>query len=127
MAELHPRLREQGVTLVVVHLGSVEKGRAFLARYGLGEVEQVSDPEARLYRAFGLRRVMPWAFLRWRTLARGAQLFPRFGVGSLEGDGLRMPGVFLLVRGEIVRAFRHEGAEEVPDYLALACGNEPVA
>lgn len=36
------------------------------------------------------------------------------------GDGLRMPGVFLVERGEIVRAFRHESAEQVPDYLELA-------
>lgn len=101
-------------------MGSPDQGQAFFNRYGLDEVPQVSDPECRLYRAFGLRRGTLRTFLRWRTWVRAARIFPQYGVGLLAGDGLRMPGVFLLEQGEIIRAFRHESPEETPDFLALA-------
>jgi hypothetical protein len=34
-----------------------------------------------------------------------------------------MPGVFLLQRGEIRKAFRHKLVSDRPDYLALATAN----
>ena len=104
----------------MVHLGDPSQGREFFSRYGLDDVAQISDPDGQLYRAFGLRRAPPTEFFRWRTWVRGASIFARFGFGPMIGDGLRMPGVFLVERGEIVRAFRHESAEQVPDYLELA-------
>jgi len=43
-------------------------------------------------------------------------------LGKLAGDGFRMPGVFLLRKGEIQVARRAETAADRPDYLELACG-----
>jgi hypothetical protein len=37
----------------------------------------------------------------------------------LAGDGLQMPGVFLLHRGKVLREFRHESAADRPDYVTL--------
>ena len=42
------------------------------------------------------------------------------GVGKLAGDGFRMPGVFLLVDGLVVKDFRHQTAADRPDFRALA-------
>ena len=42
------------------------------------------------------------------------------GVGMLAGDGLQMPGVFVLHHGQVLREFRHESAADRPDYLELA-------
>jgi hypothetical protein len=53
----------------------------------------------------------------WRgatTVARG------YLPGAFIGDTLQMPGVFLVSRGEVVRAFRHELTSDLPDYMSLA-------
>lgn len=120
LAKLLPRLREQGVTLALVHMGTPGEAREFLGRYGLGEVAHVSDPECQLYRAFGLKRAGVSALVSPRTWARGATIFTRHGFGVPAGDVLRLPGVFLIERGAIVRAYRHDSPEQVPDYLELA-------
>jgi hypothetical protein len=41
-------------------------------------------------------------------------------VGFPAGDVQRMPGAFLLQKGEIRKAFRHKLVSDRPDYLALA-------
>ena len=37
-----------------------------------------------------------------------------------QGDIMRMPGTFLVERGEIRKGFRHKLISDRPDYLALA-------
>jgi hypothetical protein len=39
----------------------------------------------------------------------------------VEGDATQMPGVFLLHRGEILKAFKHKTAADRPDYLDMIC------
>jgi hypothetical protein len=52
---------------------------------------------------------------------RGAEALVRgHGLGAIVGDSLQMPGVFLVHRGAIVKAFRHEYSSDVPDYVTLA-------
>ena len=52
---------------------------------------------------------------------------------GLAGDGLQMPGVFVLVDGRVARAYRHRTAADRPDYAALvadattATGASPAA
>ena len=43
--------------------------------------------------------------------------------GAPAGDVERMPGVFLMVNGEIRKAFRHKLVSDRPDYLGLASLN----
>ncbi len=105
-------------------MGSNEQGAALLTRSGLGDVPQFSDPEATLYRAFGLQRVPFWRLLGWRSLRRGWQAFRAgHGAGRIVGDAFRMPGVFLLQEGRVVKSFRHEYPHDRPDYEALVGGN----
>lgn len=121
MAGRRQALAAKGTQLAFVHMGDVEQARPVFARYGLGDVPQFSDPKAILYRAFGLRRVPFWHFLTWKTLRRGYEGFRAgHGLGRIVGDGLRMPGVFLLHQGQVVRTFRHENSYDRPEYEALA-------
>jgi hypothetical protein len=41
-------------------------------------------------------------------------------IGRVVGDGMQMPGVFLVYRGQIIRSFRHKTIADRPDYVALA-------
>lgn len=113
---------EEHAALVVVHLGSPSEGSAFLSRAGLDGVHHVSDPKARVYEAFGLERGSLRQLFGPAVMKRGVEagLFGGHGIGLLAGDGTRMPGVFLVHRGEILRAFVHRDAGERPSYADLA-------
>lgn len=103
-------------------MGTDEQARALFDRYGLADVERVSDPGQDLYRAFGLRRGRFGQLFHPKVLWRGlvAALFRGHGVGRPVGDALQMPGAFLVRDGEVLRAFRHSTAADAPDYEDLA-------
>jgi hypothetical protein len=56
IAELYGEMQQRGVRSVFVHLGTPEVAKAHFDYYGLGNVERVHDPQARLYQnpVFGL-------------------------------------------------------------------------
>ena len=125
LADLRERrgeIESAGVRLALVHMGDDASLASIAEKYGVGDVSRVSDTERRLYQALELRRgefrqlfgPMVWirGFAAWR---RGHK------VGRMVGDGFQMPGVFLIERGRVVRAYRHQSAADRPDYQALAC------
>ncbi len=116
-----------GVHIALVHMGNNDRaGRAF-EKYGLGHCDRFSDPERKLYRAFGLDRGNVWQLFGPKVWWRGFQagVLNRHGLGRLVGDGLQMPGVFLIYRGNLLVSFRHTTAADRPDYTALACDLTP--
>ena len=122
VAELAPTLGERGVRPVFVHLGTPEIAQAHFDYYKIPEVERIHDPEAHLYREFGLSRQNPARSLinpkdLWGWFIRG-DIF-RYGIGRIETDGHQMPGVFFLRDGKVVRSFRHRNISDQPDYLKL--------
>ncbi len=124
LAGRRAELEATGTRLVLVHMSSEEHDGRFFAKYGLQDVERISDPERALYRAFGLPRGSFGDLFGPRVWIRGFQagILGRHGVGALAGDGFQMPGVFLLFHGEIVRSYRHQSASDRPDYLSLVTG-----
>lgn len=122
-------IEREGARLVLVHMSEEEDAAPFFARYGLQDVQRISDPQRTLYRAFGLPRGRFGDVLGPKVWWRGFQagLLGGHGVGRLMGDGFQMPGVFLLFHGEIVRSYRHQSAADRPDYLALVTGRNYAA
>src|SRR5580658_11272154 len=61
VAELRGELDRRGVRPVFVHLGTPERAKPFFDYYGIGDVERVSDPEAKVYHmpVFALPRMHP--------------------------------------------------------------------
>ncbi|MCS7041686.1 MAG: AhpC/TSA family protein [Bryobacteraceae bacterium] len=132
LADLAARRREieqEGARLVLVHMSDESYAARFFARYGLEDVQRISDPERTLYRAFGLPRGRFGDVLGPKVWWRGFQagVLGGHGVGRLMGDGFQMPGVFLLFHGEIIRSYRHQSAADRPDYLALVTGRNYAA
>lgn len=115
-------LDDAGVQIVLVHMGQPEFGREFFAKYGLGDVAQVSDPHRTLYRAFGLKRgdlrMLFGPKVWWRGIH--AAIFEGHGVGLPPNDPFQMPGVFLLFHGQILRGYRHQSAADRPNYVRFA-------
>ena len=120
---LYGEMQERGVRPVFVHLGTPEVAKAHFDYYRLSDVERVHDPQARLYQhpVFGLGRTNPLShFFRPAVVAgwlKGA-IF-RHGIGTIQGDGEQMPGVFFLRGPEIVREHVHRTIADQVDYRAL--------
>jgi peroxiredoxin len=124
ISEKRRQIEAQGTPLAFVHLGTEQKAQWFFKPYGLLDVPRFSDPQGKLYEAFGLTRAELRQFLNFTSIGRmlRAALNGHFAFYP-EGDIQRMPGVFLLDRGGIRKAFRHKLISDRPDYLALATQN----
>jgi peroxiredoxin len=123
VAELKPELDKRGVRPVFVHLGTPERAKPFFDYYGIGDVERVSDPEARVYQLplFALPRMHPALTLLqpsvWMGWLKGA-IF-KHGIGAIKEDGHQMQGIFFLRGPKIVRQFRYKTIADEPNYLKL--------
>jgi hypothetical protein len=107
--------------LAFVFMGREDTAGVFFDRYGLGDVPRFSDVDYTLYRAFGLRRLPVLRFFGGKVVRRAVEAFRQgHRIGRVVGDALRMPGVFLLHKGRVLRAYRHESLGDQPDYGALA-------
>ncbi len=118
IAKNRTALEADGTRVVFVHMGTPAEADPFFAKYGLETVARVADPDAALYRAFGLRRVGLGTLFGWKSLSR--YFAAGHGVGRVVGDATRMGGVFLLRHGAILREFRHDSPADRPDYCGLA-------
>lgn len=121
LASRRAAIEAAGARLAFVHLGTEEKAQWFFTPYKLTDVPRFADPQGSLYQAFGLVRADFRQFLKWESIARmlAAWTHGHF-LGLPAGDIERMPGVFLLQRGEVRKSFRHKLVSDRPDYLALA-------
>lgn len=110
------------VQLVLVHMGTPEEAQRQWSAHNLQEVEYTSDPGEKLYRAFRLKKGSFRQLFGTKTWMRRieAGIFQHHLTGDLEDKARRMPGVFLIYRGEILKSYRHEYISDQPDYIALA-------
>lgn len=111
-------LAAANVRAAFVHMGNENDVQKFEAR-GAGEFSRFSDPERLLYSEFELGLGTLGQLFGPATFIRGfkAAIMDRHGFGKLEGNGLQMPGAFLIRDGEIVAAYRHEAASDRPNYV----------
>ena len=108
---------QQQVRLVLVHMLEEGEEVEYLNR---GSIERIADPRCDLYRAFGLGKGGFFELFGLRVWLRGAVAFFRgCGVGLIRGDGLQMPGAFLLKDQKIVNAQRAQTAADLPNVEAL--------
>lgn len=122
LSEKRALIEKQGVKLILVHMGSIDQGNFYLEKNKLVEAEHISDPECQLYNLFRLRRARFSQVFGLRVWLRGfrAGVLNGYGVGKLVGDGFRMPGVFLIYRGELLKNYKHQFASDRPNYVSLA-------
>lgn len=123
VSELKGELAARGVRPVFVHMGTPERAKPFFDYYGIGDVERVSDPEAKVYQlpVFALPRIHPALTLFqpsvWKAWFKGT--FFKYGIGAIKEDGHQMQGIFFLRGPRIVRQFRYKTIADEPDYLKL--------
>lgn len=105
-----------------VHLSTDDqKAEKFFAPHGLADLPRAGDPEGKLYEEFGLTRGRWSQYINYESILRMLIAWLEgHWAGKPEGDVERMPGVFLVVEGEIRKAYRHKLVSDRPDYLAMA-------
>ncbi len=126
LAELAGKRRaieSRGVGLALIHMSPLMQATKAMTHYGLDDLHRFSDPECRLYRAFGLERAGFGHLFGpriWWPAFRAAVL-KGHGFGWLAGDGFRSHGAFVLHQSEVRAAFRPTTAAHRPDYVRFAC------
>jgi len=120
LAAQRKELEATGLRLAVVHMSPPANAALLLQRYGLEDLDQFSDPNCRLFRAFELQRGTLWQVLGPAVWRRGLFALLRHGIGKPEGDGFQLAGVFVLKDGRILAAFHHATSADRPNYIALA-------
>ena len=94
-----------GTTVVFVHMHPEPQAAAFFARFGVADLQRVSDPDRTLYRAFGVPRARPTSWLSLGTLRHYLSAIFRGGhrPGLVGGDVGQMSAVIRLVDGRVER------------------------
>jgi hypothetical protein len=131
MQELSKRqeyLFSTGVKLVFVHMAENEVAESYFTQYNFSDVAHISDPTCKFYLAFGLVKAKFSQLMGLRTIMRGFDVSLNAGIipnsnqfinASQLGDGLQMPGIFLISQGQILESFIHKFAADKPDYEKL--------
>jgi hypothetical protein len=106
-----------GTMVVFVHMHPEPQAAAYFARYGVADLQRVSDPARTLYRAVGALRGRPSSWLSpsmlrhyWSAIVGGGHL-----PGFVGGDVAQMSAVIRLVDGRIERAV-HSPLAARPDF-----------
>ena len=118
----------QQTRIILVHMGDASELEQLLLKYGLSDVDRISDPQQELYGVFGLKRGNFRQLFGWKVLRRGifGGVVLRHGIGLARADASQLPGAFLVDRCAIVRRFRHRSAADRPDYVSL-CSPRPTS
>lgn len=116
-------MADSGTTVVFVHMHPEPQAAAFFARYGVSDLQRLSDPACTLYRAFGMPRARPTSWLSLGSLRHYLSAMRRGHMPKLVGgDVAQMSGVVRIVDGHIDRDLRNTGFAARPDFDdLLAC------
>ncbi|APZ90910.1 SelL-related redox protein [Fuerstiella marisgermanici] len=120
ISAVRQQIEGAGTQIAFVHMGQQEPVE-LMERYRLTDVHSFRDPTCSLYDTFGLKLGSFNELLGPRVWWRGTLAWMSGHTsGGFDGNVFRMPGVFLMHNGEVVRGFRHRSAAERPDYVRLS-------
>ena len=114
-------IEEGGTRIVFVHMAGNEIAEEYFEKYKLSGATHVSDPNCTYYAAFGLTKGTFTQLFGLSTWVRGfsAGVMEGHGLGPRLGDDFQMPGIFMLVNGQVRDSFIHKLASDRPDYEDL--------
>jgi peroxiredoxin len=111
-------MQASATTVVFVHMHPEPQAAAFFARYGVADLQRVSDPDCTLYRAFQVPRATPTSWMTFGSLRHYLSAIVRGGhlPGLVGGDVGQLSAVVRIVDGRIDRDLRSPGFESRPDF-----------
>jgi len=117
LSSLEEQTKQHEAKLVLVHMLQSGEETTYLNR---NTIARVSDPYCELYQTFGLGKGGLLALFGPTVILQGTLALIRgCGVGHLAGDGLQLPGAFIVKNGEIIKAQRAKTAASLPQLEKL--------
>ncbi len=118
VAARRDRLADSGTTVVFVHMHPEPQAAEFFARYGVQDLQRVSDPNRTLYRAFEVPKAQPLSWMSPGALRHYLSAMVRGGHWPwlVGGDVGQMSAVVRIVDGRIDRDLRAAGFDVRPDF-----------
>jgi peroxiredoxin len=116
-------MADSGTTVVFVHMHPEAQAAAFFARYGVSDLQRVSDPDRTLYRAFGVPRARPTSWMSLGSLRHYLSAIRHGHMPNLVGGDVgQMSAVVRIVDGRVDRDVRDAGFDTRPNFDdLLAC------
>lgn len=115
------QIERLGLQLAVVHMSPPLHATQLFTRFELSDVHRFSDPTCTLYEAFGLERGKLRQLFGPIVWFRAIPAFLKgMGLGRLQGDGFRLPGVFVIQDGKVISRYRAQSAADRPNYVEIA-------
>ena len=109
----------EGIKIILVHMADPETAENYFKEFGLQNIEHVSDPDCKNYAIFGLVKGSFSQLYGLKTWIRGFEISvtkPNLPNIKRIGDGLQMPGIFLLRDSKVVERFVHNSIADKPNY-----------
>ena len=98
---------EKGVQILLVGMGTMEQAETFRKTFA-PEFSMVCDPEARLYRAYQLKRTGLLQMASPLLFAKAMKAFSSgHRMGAPQGDVFQLAGVFIIDTGGWIRYSHH--------------------
>lgn len=113
---------EKNINIILVHMTDDETAQKYFTKYGIAQIEHISNPSCNLYASFGLMKGSGSQLFGLKSWIRGfeATVMTGIPIGLKQvGDGFQMPGVFLISKGQIMDSYIHTNASDRPDYSRL--------
>jgi peroxiredoxin len=113
------KIESEGIKIVLVHMADVDTADLYFKKFGIKNIEHVSDPECKYYAMFGLVKGSFSQLMGLKTWIRGfeiaatQQMLPSV---TRIGDGLQMPGIFLIRDCNVIESFIHNSVADKPNY-----------
>lgn len=119
LSGLKSSFESRGIKVVLVHMSDYETAAKYFEMFGLQGVTNISDPECKFYRDFGLGKGRFSQLFGLKSWARGIEVTLVKGIPftfQQIGDGFQMPGVFYIRNGKVLNSFIHKTSADRPDY-----------
>lgn len=114
-------IESEGTKIVFVHLVDEEIASEVTTQFGLGDIPRISDPERKIYKAFGLNKANLKQLFGLNVIIRGIQHIFQLNLPKpSKGDIFQMPGIFVIHKGMVIQTFKHTSLADRPDYIELA-------
>ncbi len=118
LSKRQDKIIKRGFNLVFVHFSDQNTAIDYFKKYKIKHPEFISDPGMRFYSNFGLGKGTTKQLFGLKTWFRGfeASIINGNSFERVIGDGLQMPGVFILHNGNIKSQFIQDLISDKPNY-----------
>jgi len=121
IAKNRTQIEKLGTKIVFVHMSDNKTADEYFEEYKLPNSIHISDEEQEYYKAFGLVKGNFSQLFGLNTWVKGFKAGIEKGILPKKqiGDGLQMPGVFLIHKNQIKEHFIHKEISQQPDYFEM--------